>query len=585
MQQKIDWHPLLVAKSTVKQTVMMSAHSNIVMMEGVKGSDVYESTGDPRVDLSVMLVRGLTAEKVAAGMEAVLAMPTMAALEDLCVLLFQTRNIRGGKGERALAYDMLVALDKKQHALSLALLPLFSKYGCWRDLFKLAENKAFTEAVMDLVVKQFALDNAAVVTEGGKVSLLAKWAPREKSHGAPLAKLLAKRLFANSLVVSEKLKAYRKMISALNKHIDTVEIKMCDRHFADIEPGHVPGRALQKYRRAFLNEASTWQDGKRVQRPGGEDRSSEYDRVEAGRHFSEHFAAGAKGDVIIKGADTVYPHEVVQAVYQSHDISESERNLRLGQWLAFVAKAKEGGALKNCLAMCDFSGSMDGLPKMVSLALGLLIAEVSGTNKILTFDSEPKWHTFEPDHNLYQKVASIGDIGQGLSTDFQKAMDLVLTDIKERRCRPEDVPKDLIVFTDMGWDQACSSSEKSPYTGNQYRNNVKTAPWQTHIQMIRENFRRAGEDMWGTPFQPPRIVIWNLRAEYSDFHARADEEGVVMLSGWSPALFKVLQEKGIEVLTPYAALRLQLDDPMYQPVRDLVRKHVDNNKGIFSFWQ
>ena len=564
---------------------MMSAHSNIVMMEGVKGSDVYESTGDPRVDLSVMLVRGLTAEKVAAGMEAVLAMPTMAALEDLCVLLFQTRNIRGGKGERALAYDMLVALDKKQHGLSLALLPLFSKYGCWRDLFKLAENKAFTEAVMDLVVKQFALDNAAVVTEGGKVSLLAKWAPREKSHGAPLAKLLAKRLFADSLVVSEKLKAYRKMISALNKHIDTVEIKMCDRHFADIEPGHVPGRALQKYRRAFLNEASTWQDGKRVQRPGGEDRSSEYDRVEAGRHFSEHFAAGAKGDVIIKGADTVYPHEVVQAVYQSHDISESERNLRLGQWLAFVAKAKEGGALKNCLAMCDFSGSMNGLPMMVSLALGLLIAEVSGTNKILTFDSEPKWHTFEPDHNLYQKVASIGDIGQGLSTDFQKAMDLVLTDIKERRCRPEDVPKDLIVFTDMGWDQACSSSEKSPYTGNQYRNNVKTAPWQTHIQMIRENFRRAGEDMWGTPFQPPRIVIWNLRAEYSDFHARADEEGVVMLSGWSPALFKVLQEKGIEVLTPYAALRLQLDDPMYQPVRDLVRKHVDNNKGIFSFWQ
>ena len=585
MQQKIDWHPLLVAKSTVKQTVMMSAHSNIVMMEGVKGSDVYESTGDPRVDLSVMLVRGLTAEKVAAGMEAVLAMPTMAALEDLCVLLFQTRNIRGGKGERALAYDMLVALDKKQHALSLALLPLFSKYGCWRDLFKLAENKAFTEAVMDLVVKQFALDNAAVVTEGGKVSLLAKWAPREKSHGAPLAKLLAKRLFADSLVVSEKLKAYRKMISALNKHIDTVEIKMCDRHFADIEPGHVPGRALQKYRRAFLNEASTWQDGKRVQRPGGEDRSSEYDRVEAGRHFSEHFAAGAKGDVIIKGADTVYPHEVVQAVYQSHDISESERNLRLGQWLAFVAKAKEGGALKNCLAMCDFSGSMNGLPMMVSLALGLLIAEVSGTNKILTFDSEPKWHTFEPDHNLYQKVASIGDIGQGLSTDFQKAMDLVLTDIKERRCRPEDVPKDLIVFTDMGWDQACSSSEKSPYTGNQYRNNVKTAPWQTHIQMIRENFRRAGEDLHGVPFAPPRIVIWNLRAEYSDFHARADEEGVVMLSGWSPALFKVLQEKGIEVLTPYAALRLQLDDPMYQPVRDLVRKHVDNNKGIFSFWQ
>ena len=550
---------------------------------GIKGSDVYETTGDPRVDLSVMLVRGLTAEKIQIGVEAVLAMPSKEALEDLCVLLFQTRNIRGGKGERALAYDMLAALDKKQHALSLALLPLFSHYGCWKDLFVLGQNVAFKETVLDLTIKQFAADNAAIKTEGGKVSLLAKWAPREKSFNGLLAKWLANRLFTHSAILSERMKAYRKMVSTLNKHIDTVEVKMCDRHFADIEPSHVPGRALQKYRKAFLNEASTFKNGHHDKFARGE-RSTEYDRIEGAKHFSEHFAAGAKGDVILKGADTVYPHEVVEAVYHSHEDSEAERNLRLGQWLSFVAKAKEGGALKNCLAMCDFSGSMDGLPKMVSLALGMLIAEVSGSNKILTFDSEPKWHTFNPSHNLYEKVSSIGNIGHGLSTDFQKAMDLVLADIKERRVKPEDVVKDLIVFTDMGWDHACSSSEKSSYTGNSYRNNVKTTEWQTHIQMIRENFRRAGEDMWGVPFVPPRIVIWNLRAAYDDFHARADEEGVVMLSGWSPALFKVLQEKGVEVLTPYAALRLQLDDPMYQPVRDLVRAHMDANKGIFAGW-
>jgi len=547
---------------------------------GIKGSDVYETTGDPRVDLSVMLVRGLTAEKIQVGVEAVLAMPSKEALEDLCVLLFQTRNIRGGKGERALAYDMLAALDKKQHALSLALLPLFSHYGCWKDLFVLGQNLAFKETVLDLTVKQFAADNAAIKTEGGKISLLAKWAPREKSFNGLLAKWLANRLFPNSAILSERMKMYRKMVSALNKHIDTVEVKMCDRHFADIEPSHVPGRALQKYRKAFLNEASTFKNGHHDKFAKGE-RSTEYDRVEAAIHFSEHFAAGAKGEVILKGADTVYPHEVVEAVYNGAS-SEAERNLRLGQWLAFVAKAKEGGALKNCVAMCDFSGSMSGQPLMVSLALGLLIAEVSGANKILTFDSEPQWHTFDPKQDLYQKVASIRDIGQGVSTDFQKAMDLVLQDIKERRCRPEDVVKDLIVFTDMGWDHACSSSEQSPWTDNSYRHNTKTEQWQTHIQMIRENFKRAGEDMWGVPFVPPRIVIWNLRAAYDDFHARADEEGVVMLSGWSPALFKVLQEKGVEVLTPYAALRLQLDDPMYQPVRDLVHAHMDANKGIFS---
>ena len=551
----------------------MSDISNLVMKEGVKGSDVYETTGSQLLDLSVMLVRGLSAEKLEAGMNLILDGRRAGLLEDLCVLLFQTRNIRGGKGERTLAYEMLKVLQQKESSLALKLLSLFPHYGCWRDLFKLAENVVFTGAVINMTVEQIAKDRLALSSEPkGKVSLLAKWAPREKSHGAPLAKMLAKRLFIDPIVLSEKLKAYRQTIAALNKHLATVEVTMCDRHFADIEPGHVPGRALQKYRRAFLNEASTYKDGKHTPHARGQ-RSTEDDRVKAAEHFSEHFAKAAKGDVVLKGADTVYPHEVVQSVYHNCMDSEAEKNLRLGQWQAFVAKAKEGAALSHCLAMCDFSGSMDGLPKMVSLALGMLIAEVSGTNKILTFDSVPQWHTFNPKQDLYAKVASIGNIGHGLSTDFQKAMDLVLADIKERRVKPEDVVKDLIVFTDMGWDQAYSSSEESSYTGNTYRHNVKTKNWQTHIQMIRENFRRAGEDLHGVPFVPPRIVIWNLRAEYSDFHARADEEGVVMLSGWSPALFKVLQEKGVQVLTPYAALRLQLDDPMYQPVRDLVRQH------------
>jgi hypothetical protein len=46
------------------------------------------------------------------------------------------------------------------------------------------------------------------------------------------------------------------------------------------------------------------------------------------------------------------------------------------------------------------------------------------------------------------KVSSISDhLGQGLGTDFQKAMDMVLADIKARRLRQEDIPKDLIDLT------------------------------------------------------------------------------------------------------------------------------------------
>jgi hypothetical protein len=246
-----------------------------------------------------------------------------------------------------------------------------------------------------------------------------------------------------------------------------------------------------------------------------------------------------------------------------------------------VKVAKEGGGLGRSLAMCDFSGSMKSssrngdIPYWVSMALGFLISEVTTEefkNTFLTFDSKPRMHTL-PEGDLMDKLASFdpNSMSQGTSTDFQKAMDLVLAQCKAKRVKPGQEPENLIVLTDMAWDQACGSDDYNPYVPTSYRHIVKTAPWQTHIQMIREAWRRAGEDMWNQPFEAPRIVIWNLRAEYKDFHATSDQEGVIMLSGWSPALFKVIQETRVEVLSPMAALRLQLDHPMYNVVRERLR--------------
>ena len=90
--------------------------------------------------------------------------------------------------------------------------------------------------------------------------------------------------------------------------------------------------------------------------------------------------------------------------------------------------------------------------------------------------------------------------------------------------------------------------------------------------MIREAFKRAGEDMWGVPWTPPRIVIWNVAATCADFHATADTEGVIMLSGWSPSLFKVLTEEGARVQNPMEALRVILDSERYDLVRQRLRE-------------
>jgi hypothetical protein len=84
--------------------------------------------------------------------------------------------------------------------------------------------------------------------------------------------------------------------------------------------------------------------------------------------------------------------------------------------------------------------------------------------------------------------------------------------------------------------------------------------WETQLTTIKKAFKENG-------YVPPRIVLWNLRSEYKDFHAKADTEGVVILSGWSPSALKTLQTNGVVLQSPYAALKEVLDSPRYDLVR------------------
>jgi hypothetical protein len=540
---------------------------------GAKGSDVFSSTGNPLLDLSVLLVRGANPEKILTLLGASLE---AGQLIDAFVLAFQTRDVRGGKGERLLFHHMLSALYNHKPALVLGLLDLIPEYGSWRDLTEMGDRVEYRPHISKLMLNQLAKDEGAMEAKK-PVSLLAKWMPREgKTLGAPLLLQLRKHMGEEHSHVGTLMKRYRQRVVALNKYLQTTEIAMCDQNgmWATIDPAKVPGRNLAMHMRAFLNEKAGTKKGEHV--PSGELRHpDDPDRMACRLRFQEHMSRAVRGEAKVNGAVTRYPHEVIKNVVRGAE--GAERESLIAVWNGMVANARALGGLGRTIAMCDFSGSMQSsnngdTPYWVSMAMGLLISEVCSDefkNTFMTFDSTPKWHKLPSQADIFSRVASIGRIGQGTSTDFQKAMDLVLTTLKEKRVPSGNEPKDLIVITDMAWDQACSSSQTSFYTGHSYRNVVKTTPWQTHIEMIRESFKRAGEDMWGAGYgwKPPRIVIWNVAASCNDFHASADTEGVIMLSGWSPSLFKVLTEEGARVQTPEEALRLQLDAERYDPIR------------------
>jgi hypothetical protein len=506
----------------------------------------------------------------------VLAIGTPEAVEDAYVMAFHTRNVRGGKGERALFHNLMTDLWFRRPELTRAVVPLVPEYGTWKDLFVLAEGapEEFRELVLNLTAKQLRADSE--VEEGKSISLCAKWAPREDKRRT-LAVALAAKMFPHISSYPERLRAYRKLVASLNKRLATVETMMCGGRWADIKPAAVPGRAGKIYAKAFLNE----EKGR-----GGDLRHPDNaDRMACRGHFQEHFAQAARGEATVKGADTLFPHEVVKRAYMERgSMSDDERNQLAAVWRSMIEKSREGGGLGRSIFMSDFSGSMQNsgtngdTPYWVSMALGILGSQACSDafrGRMMTFDSTPTWHQFPADGNLFECLNTIsGSIGQGLSTDFQAAMDLILGELKAKRVRPEDVPENLVVLTDMGWDQACGSSQTGYYTGNSYRNVVKTGGWQTHIEMIREAFKRAGEDMWGPGFGfvPPRIVVWNLASTGRDHHATAETPGVAMLSGWSPALFKVLQTEGPRTMTAYEMLRVELDQAQYEPVRVAIRR-------------
>jgi len=529
------------------------------MTTGSKGSDVYDSTGDPRVDLSVRLVRGAVPADLENRIKAIAAID----ITDAFVLAFHSRNVRGGKGERDIFHTLFAALTDSHPEVAAKLLDLVPAFGSWRDIIELfGVNPTLEPALLSLIKTQLTTDKAT--PEGKSISLLAKWLPREHSAKDDLSKDLAIFLFPEATKAATSRKLYRQTIAALNRRLDTVETHMCDHTWASIKPATVPGRAGKLYAKAFLNTKE----------------KEDPDRVACAEHFKEHFARAKKGEATVHGSKTLFPHEVVKQA-RSVALTEPERDQLSAIWSSMIADLMKGGGLGDAIVMSDFSGSMQSAgsqgdtPYWVSMALGILGSQACSPafkGRMMTFDSTPTWHTF-PSADLFESLATINSrVSQGTSTDFQAAMDLVLRDLKAIRCKPGQEPKFLLVLTDMNWDQACASNGVSAYTGNTYRHHVKTKSWETHLDMIKESFVRAGEDMHG-PGQgltPPQIVIWNLAANPTDNHATATTPGVSLLSGWSPTQFRILQKEGPRSITPYETLRIELDDPQYDVIRERI---------------
>ena len=479
-------------------------------------------------------------------------------------LVGQTRDIIDGKGEYSLAYMLLAVWNRHYPSLARFAFECFlvgpaHPYGSWKDvkgmIKYMEEKKTGDDELIDYAIKllnsQLKEDSTAE-----QPSLAAKWTPREKSSHAKLFVKLALDYYSEyidsaktpEMVKRAKTKAkmdYRKLISSLNKKLDTVQIKQCALTWSEIDPCKQTSITMHKQKQAFLNKTKK-----------GDQRSSLEDRILCATKFEEFASKAERGEVEIKGKRiglNDFTQEALKLLTNNQEYS-SEAQILNAQW---INNSQQTGKLGKMVAMVDVSGSMNGDPLHAAIALGLRIAEKSLLGKrVLTFSASPNWVNLDGCDNFLSMVKMVQRADWGMNTNFYKALDMILDAIVQNNLKPEDV-EDMVltILSDMQIDNADSS-------------------YGSMMTVIEDKYAEAGMRLHKKPFKAPHILFWNLRST-SGFPALSLQKNASMMSGFSAALLNLFCEEGLDSLqscTPWSmflkGVNLERYDILEQKLRD-----------------
>jgi hypothetical protein len=497
-------------------------------------------------------------------------------------LIGQTRDIIDGKGEYSLTYMMIYVWYFFYPNLALYAIKCLvdfgdngktHQYGSWKDIkyfcdYCISQNASVNHEMIKYSIQLINDQLRRDVNSQENLSLLARWVPREKSKFGWFYGELACDYFSHYLesaktfdsIKKATLKCkmeYRKLLSNLNKKLDTLQIKQCDKRWAEIDFKNVTSISIAKQKRAFLNVTKE-----------GSQRSEEEDRIQCANHFIERIKKAATGEIEIKGKRVgmeSFTKEALKLLSQSEESLDenlqenlqTQINLLNSQWRD---NSSMTGALTKMIAMVDVSGSMNGDPLHVAIALGIRVAEKSALGKrVLTFSAEPKWCNLENHDNFVDMVNVVKSSEWGLNTNFYAALKQILCAIEEKKLLPEDVENMvLVIFSDMEIDE----------NGNSGLTMFKT---------IEQEYASLGIQLHGRPFKPPHILFWNLRST-DGFPCLSTVSNASMMSGFSPSLLNLFCEKGIDAFqdcSPWNIFLESLKNPRYNIMSDKIKEFFD----------
>ena len=499
----------------------MNAMQNEIKAEKtytVNGATAYATSGKKLTDFyyAITGMRQMNEEEIKNMYTPVFFEDPMNAVK----MLFQMRDCRGGNGERKIFRSGLVWLAENKPEIAKAVIPLVAEYGRWDDLWCLLDTSLNNDVCK--FVKMQLEEDIEKCEMGRNISLLAKWLPslnassRKTYHYAEIIR--------NYLDITPR--QYRKTLSKIRAYLDVVERKMSAKQWGDIDYATVPSQTNVKCSAAFLRN--------------DRDRRREY------------LDSLVKGETKIN-ASVLQPHEIV-AKYVGGNGWYGRTVKPYDEALEQLWKAMPEVGIENCLVVRDGSGSMlsgyntSVKPLDVATALAIRMAKNNKgiwKDKFITFSARPKIGDLSNCGTLHDMLVLTYAENDCTNTNIEATMMLVLDTAINNHCSQEDMPKTILILSDMQFDQATYGRVDISLFDN-----------------IAQRFIAAGYKM-------PKICFWNLSGRVNNtIPMQQNELGVILISGFSTQLANMVMSGKTD---PYEVILEAINAPRYQPVEDAVK--------------
>ena len=437
-------------------------------------------------------------------------------------MLFYAGDIRqGGLGERRTFRICLRWLADNHPEIvnkNIELIPYFNRFDSWFVLCGTKCEKLMWENVAKTLAADMKAYNTSVGNKHIPISLLAKWMPSENTSSEKTRQMAVKAQRALQLTPRK----YRKMLSALRKHINVTERLMSAGEWAKIDYAKVPSYAMHNYGSAFAKH--------------------DYER------FNAYLQSVKKGEVKINAA-TLYPYDLVEKYMKGRRdvqpvgdcyVACNEDAVVEAQWKAmpnYLTKPM------NAVVMADVSGSMTGRPMATSIGLATYFAQHNTgwyRNQYMTFTNEPHFITIPEGASLLDCVKKVASAGVGYSTNLEKAFLEILNTAISYKIPKNEMPKTLVVISDMEIDRYMRPGRHWDF-----------------LDVMRKRFAFYGYDL-------PKIVMWNVNARKDT--VLSQDERTLFISGQSASSFKALCQE-LDGITAYELMLQVLNGKAYEKVR------------------